>query len=95
MLLWLVQREDDYGYDEFTSAVICATSEHAARHIHPGNDDGSGPVWDSIENKWLFSSGHPIYDNWPNPKELKVTLIGLGNEVAMENPVVHSSYHAG
>jgi hypothetical protein len=45
MKLYLIYRTDEYGYDEYDEAVVCAESEEEARNIHPREGCSSLEGW--------------------------------------------------
>lgn len=49
MNLYLLEREDDIGYDEFDSIVVAAPTEQAARAIRPRGGWVYGEAWDDAE----------------------------------------------
>ncbi|QOC54464.1 hypothetical protein pSALSNUABM04_004 [Salmonella phage pSal-SNUABM-04] len=49
MNLYLLERQDDVGYDEFDSIVVAAPSEGVARAIRPRGGWVYGEAWDEAE----------------------------------------------
>ena len=81
MKLFLISRKDDYGYDDFDSAVVCAENEETARNTNP---NGSGPVeWGQ---KWTSWANHPDL--------VVVTYLGEADPNVAAG-VVCSSFNAG
>lgn len=49
MNLYLLERQDDVGYDEFDSIVVAAPTEQAARAIRPRGGWVYGEAWEDVE----------------------------------------------
>ena len=77
--IWLIERDDAAGYDEYDSAVVYAATEDAARRLHPNGYSEPTPYWDS---------------SWVAPERVKVTRIGTAWDGATEG-VVCASFNAG
>jgi hypothetical protein len=88
--LYLVSRNDSWGYDEYSEFVVCASSEDEAKRTHP-----SGAF---SEADWIDKEGYNTkYHGWVKPSQidtLTVKLIGFA-EPTLEKGVVCASYHAG
>lgn len=81
MNLYLVERTDSVGYDEFESMVVCARNEAHALQITPFDDVDMDDVWKA--QAWGI-----------DPKSLKIRRIGIAASGVAEGPV-HLSYKAG
>jgi hypothetical protein len=99
--LYLIERPDDWGYDEYDSAVVCANTEDEARRIHPGNEpDNELYRWNDDLLEWVYSCGEyenqrVSWNSWPvNINSIKVTLLGVAVE-DIELGTVCSSFNAG
>ena len=79
--LYLLQRPDRVGYDEYDAAVVCATSGEEARFIHP-----SGNPW----------NGEPddTYESWTPASEVIVTYLGDAEE-EISLGLILASFNAG
>lgn len=80
MKLWLIQRTDRVGWDEYDSAVVAADDEVSARSINP---DGSGRKWGDRYSSWCKS-----------PELVDVTLLGTAKR-GTEAGVILASFNAG
>ena len=81
MLIFKISQDVNNGYDTYSSAVVIAATEDAARRMHPrGRYDDEDPAGDLYE--------------WAAPKDVKVELIGVATGDAKPR-VVTASYHAG
>lgn len=78
--LYLIERPDDAGYDEYDEAVVAAKSEEDARSIHP----------DPLKKNW---SGLAT-DDWIDIDKVEVTYLGQA-KIRMKRGVVLSSFLAG
>lgn len=80
MNLYLVNRSDNVGYDNYDQCVVAAVSEDAARLIHP-----SGMVFDgnNASGSWVKLKG---------THKLRVELIGTTH---LQQGLVLSSFLAG
>ncbi len=95
--IYLVERTDNWTYDEYSDfVVVCATPEEAA-NTKPGSGKGVNGGW---KTKYCTDCGEETehYQSWvPYDRKdelLKVTLIG--NAVLGSVPkIICSSYHAG
>lgn len=80
LYLWKIERTDNWGYDEYSDAVVVARTEADARMIHPGGE----------ERDWEWTSSWPV-----KPEELKVTKVGTAAPELTAGTVVVASFHAG
>jgi len=53
MNIYLIEQEQQVGYDTYDSAVVVAVTEQDAKEITP-----SGRPWDSTYNDWCSSAEH-------------------------------------
>ncbi len=83
LYLYLVERTDNWGYDDYDAFVCAAASEDDARNMRP---EGLHAEWDRIFDPWVHSSAKDT---------LKVTLIGRASRTTKEPQVVLASYNAG
>ena len=83
--LYLVERTDSIGWDEYISFVCVADSEESARQINPSD---SSSKWTG--ERWTSDSY-----GWPNPSTLKVTEIGSPSKNLNNGDIVISSFNAG
>lgn len=78
--LYLISQSENQSYDTFDSAIVCATSEDAAKNIYPGYGKG----WDEP------------YDDWgSSPDKVSVKCIGIANESQTAGTVILASFNAG
>jgi hypothetical protein len=88
MKLWLITQEINSKCDTYDAAVVAATSENAAREIHPGGlrfQDGN----------WVMPIGQ-VSDTWAeNPDQVKVKLIGTAKDGIPEGFICCASFNAG
>jgi len=85
MKLYLVERTDKIGWDEYDSFVCVADSEESARQINPidSYSEWTGESWDADGFDWV------------NPSTLKITEIGLAKEGLANGNIILSSFNAG
>lgn len=83
MNLYLLTQTIHQDYDTFDSAVVCANSEEEARYIHPQSNVSE--EW--YKDWWLI-------DSWCDPKDVKITLIGIANRNTPKG-VICASFNAG
>ncbi len=83
--LYLVERTDTVGWDQFDSFVCVADSIESAQQINPSD---SSSKW--IDDKWTSDD----YE-WTNPSTLKIAEIGLPSENLNNGDIVISSFNAG
>lgn len=100
MKLYLISQNVSNGYDTYDSAVVAATSEDAARKIHPSDyKDG----YDDERNQWYSTdvNGERYYSmytgsDWATSAEqVTVELIGEAAEGVVGPGVIVSSFNAG
>ena len=82
MNLYLITRPEQWDYDQYDSAVVCALSEADARMIHPGGRDD----WNGIRER---------YDSWVNADSVIVTLIGVADPACGQGSIICASFNAG
>ena len=82
MELYLVERLDQFGYDEFDSFVVAALDEEEAMKTHPFREE-----WDGISQP---------YGSWTTSDKVLVTHLGQATENKYENrTVLIASFNAG
>jgi hypothetical protein len=80
MKIYKIERLDDVGYDEFDSMVVSASSEDAAKSIHP-------PEGDYREKS---------YGTWVEKEDVDTLLsVEYIGETALNKDVILSSFRAG
>ena len=101
MKIFLVQRTDDIGYDEYDSVVAVAASEKQARETHPVGHEvwcSEDLVWYTMFDDGTLSTEASSYHGWTTDiASLKVELLGnyLG-PVGSERPgPIMASFNAG
>ena len=90
MNIYLLERQDSIGYDQFDGAVVLAESEQRARMIHPMDDESLRPL-----GSW-WDGARDTSDMWidADSPDLRVTYIGISpNEHRPK--VILASYCAG
>ena len=91
MKLWLLEQDENNGYDTYDSMVVAAESEDEARHIHPNSD--------LLEEATAIAKGWDpwkhLIDSWATTPE-RVTVKLLGEAIpGTKAGVVVSSFNAG
>ena len=86
MNIYLIEQEENSGWDTFSSAVVIAESEDEARLIHPGQDN---PEFEGTKDIRCELWG------WTSPEHVKVSLLGRLEIPALGRKVLCASYHAG
>lgn len=101
MKLYLLTQNECKGYDTYSSAVVAAPDEDAARKTHPGDRNlywGYAPEWyRSVEpdEGWFSPSGfHDRSDSWPSPNHVKAQYIGEAADGVAQG-IICASFHAG
>lgn len=93
MKLWLIYQDRNDGYDTYSSAVVVAETEDAARAVHPGGDDWR---WHPATGKWVARHGSGYGDDtWTNPESVGAVCIGTAKENMTPGRAVCSSFNAG
>ena len=83
MNLYLVERTDKYGYDEYTAFVVKCDSEQTARETHPAYDytyDHSIKTWKDHEK--LIGTNRYDRQGWVygvDIDNLKITHVGMSD----------------
>ena len=77
--LYLVERTDEVGYDEYDSFVVCAESEEQARSTHPDINNNNDCTW--------INNADSTY--------ISCTYIGVASDHVELNEVIISSFNAG
>lgn len=80
MNLYLISQEENWGYDTFSSAVVCAADETSARNMSPRSGE---PLSDYDSTSWVT-----------DPAKVDVLFLGEADP-NIEGGVVCSSFHAG
>ena len=94
--LYLLEQEVNQAYDTYDSCVVCAETEEEAKEISPDE------YYKYHDGKWWFqySSGVEKEESqndsgWVEPKDVKVTEIGIANDSQKIGDIICSSYNAG
>ena len=91
--IYVVERTDKVGYDEYESMVVVACDEMTAREIHPsGYDTYTNKGW--VDDDQVFNRYHAWVDVSKIRDDLKVKKIGE-TDIILKNKVVLSNYIAG
>jgi len=88
MFLFLLKQSVNDEHDTFDSAVVCAHSAEEASKMHPG-----GYIWNG--SKWACPSYYMSGDDWANPADVRVTLIGVADAKFDKPQVLVASFNAG
>lgn len=95
--LYHVSRTDDWGMDEYSEFVVCASSLDEAKYTHPAAgytfSEGGWKQIDSHSGQEFISK----YHSWVETSKidtLEVKLIGTA-EHSVDKGIVCASYHAG
>lgn len=98
MNIYKIWVDKPLGWGTYDSAIVVASNEEVARHIHPGSSSEWGPVmgWNSetchYDKPW-YESDEPL-DSWAMPERVNVRLVGT-TEIFHEGTVLCASYNAG
>jgi hypothetical protein len=98
MNIYIVSRQDDYGYDEFVEMTVVAKSINEARYMSPEDF-----IWDKEKRVWFRfdeNGNHyePIFAAWSwtrNPHTLNVIRIGKALKKYKKPEVLSTSFNAG
>lgn len=82
--IYLVERTDEIGWDQYESFVCVANNGHESRRIHPDH-----------HIKWGGEKWSDNYHQWALPKVLKSTEIGISLPTQNPGDVLHVSYKNG
>lgn len=97
MFLYLLERPDEAGYDEYQSAVVVAPTEDLARNIHPSDDAEFTAVSEGGYSGtfWLREWSHGVTrdNSWIDPRDVKVTLLGVAHDKTSR--VICANFHHG
>ena len=80
MNIYLVERTDNIGYEQYDSFICITKNEQEARETHPSE-------WDKNEFEWQD------WIEFSKINSLKVTMIGVSSE--QKKRVVLTSFNAG
>ena len=83
MNIYRISQDVNNGPDTFGSAVVVAHDEEHARLIHPS---GKMALW--------LPDG-PALDEWCEPRDVKVELIGTADNKYIHGTVICASFNAG
>lgn len=87
MNIYLVERTDNFDYDQFIGFVCVAESENQARFMNPTYDG-------DLDNNLYYNFNYPYITDWvQDPNSLKVTKIGKADSNQVK--IILYSYHAG
>lgn len=94
--LYQVTRQDDGGYDSFSSFIICCKTEEEARRTHPQNElflfDINKLLWYTIKDGGIIDyldtqkNRHDLY-GWINGKDIElldIVRIGTASDTIKE-----------
>jgi len=90
MNIYLVERTDGVGYDEFDSFVVIAKTEEGAKNTHPYYKEEE----DNKEEAWYWKN----YNSWIKKDDLNrltVTLVGKATKEYKVRKVICASFNAG
>jgi len=82
MNIYLIEQDENMGYDTHDSAVVVAKSVVGARKIHPKGDIYPSGRWSGIFNTWA---------NKPS----EVTVTKIGTTARKWRGVICASFNAG
>lgn len=97
--LWLVNRTDRIGYDEYDSMVVAADTELEARTYHPNGhviarmEDGFWKLFWNNRDSNLHGKPYCCYSGWGAIDELTVEYLGTTDRDI--KGVVLASFNAG
>ena len=81
MNIYLLEQDENWGYDTYSSCVVCAVSEEDAKKIHP---DGLNEFIENNEDK-----------SWASTKDkIKCTFIGTAAPNVVRG-VVCANFYSG
>jgi len=92
--LYLLSQDINDGYDTYDSCIVCATSRGDALKIDPSG------YYKYHDDNWYFQYSDKTEkieenDEWCNPKNVNITLVGIADEKVKLNSVVCASFNAG
>lgn len=86
MNIYKLVNPEEIDYDMYDSMVVCAGSDHEARHIYPNELEENDPEnwWDNEDYTW----------QWTTPDKVRVTFIGTA-KMGIKSSVICASFNAG
>jgi hypothetical protein len=95
MKLWLIEQDENSGYDTYDSAVVAAMTEDQAKRIHPSGEPEKN--WtDAMEFSDKWDSWRYQYSVWAHhPDNVKATVIGDAHASVSAGDVLCASFNAG
>lgn len=93
MNLYLLEQDDNTGYDTFDSCVVVANDETEARQIHPGiwERQGEKDALALSEKRWHDEN----YDWAKSPESVTATNLGKCLDTYNKPQIICSSFNAG
>jgi hypothetical protein len=93
--LWIIEQEENGGYDTYDSAVVAAMTEEEAKRIHPSGNPKKN--WtDDMLGKDDLGSWQYSYGTWAtHPDNVKATVIGDAHASVTVGDVICASFNAG
>lgn len=100
MNLYHIKRKDKYDYDEYSDAVVVASSEAKAKLIHPNKRLDAVYTTEWRNNRWVETKNGKVIDDdpyrdWTEPTNIEATLVGKAQPHLKEGLVICASFHAG
>ena len=93
MNIFKIWVDDWLGYDTYDSAIVVASNEKVARHIHPGGEARGWNDETGRDDKLWYESDERL-DSWTMPANVRVRLVGT-TDLFPEGTVLCASYNAG
>jgi hypothetical protein len=94
MKLWLVERTNYFGYDEYDSLVVAANTAEDAKKIHPSTTSEHNIFWEQ-DMGWVYRTTYGTHKDtsWTDIKNLKVSYLGTTDREI--EGVILASFNAG
>lgn len=99
MNIYKIWVDDWLGYDTYDSAIVVASNEEVAQHIHPASRYDSPIRGYNLETNrydkpWYESDSSYVPMGWTKPENVNVALVGTTDFYA-EGTVLCASFNAG
>ena len=99
MNIYRIEQDVNEGCETYDSAIVVASSEDAARRIHPASCVDFSVTWCDAAGVWIAryhdGTSHDFGDAaWvPTPEQVAVVLVGVAADCYAEGTVLCASYN--
>ena len=100
MNIYRIEQDVNEGCETYDSAIVVASSEDAARRIHPASCVDFSVTWCDAAGVWIarYHDGTSLdygdAASWvPTPEQVAVVLVGVAADCYAEGTVLCASYN--